>query len=537
MNNDAFMTNIDLANPHSVIHNFDVSVIMPFYKKLDEFKLVLPLNAHFFQRNGIEVIISMDEDSQQKGLLLLLKEYPFINWRVIINHNKHEWRNPAKAINVGIKHALKKYVMICSPESEFYTDAIHLMRNSLEYYEHHFAIGSVTFDYCEDISKLNFDIPYGSIMAKKSDLIDIGGYNESLYKWGGDDDNIRARLELAGIQKIFLPEVKLIHRDKDVNGQKKRSINMQSILPEEELDIFYPNEAKVNEQEWGRDFNHVIYDWRHNPLSYEIAEKYLSNFERFYIKDPKIFSREYSRIIIAQSFNEQEQIADFLNDMGLYFDGIILLDDGSSDDTFELASHPKLLLKVKKNRIGFIDIENRNILLDLASFFSSEWFCFMDTDERFDERFVDFDKATLDEKTDIVLFNFVHLWDSDKTYNAEYPYSKNGILEKPRMFRNIGHTQIYTNKVRTHFMVIPHQKNCYRSEIFYKHYGMISQKLREEKYTFYQEEDINKDQKSYEHIIKKNPLLLNTDDICCQNGIFCNKQIEREINDGLHCLS
>jgi hypothetical protein len=35
----------DTANPYSIIHNFEVSVIMPFFRKMVEFRQVLPLNV------------------------------------------------------------------------------------------------------------------------------------------------------------------------------------------------------------------------------------------------------------------------------------------------------------------------------------------------------------------------------------------------------------------------------------------------------------------------------------------------------------
>lgn len=521
------MKNNDLTNPYSIIHNFEVSVILPFYKKLNEFKRVLPLNAPFFQRNGIEVVISMDENSQQKELIDFLKSYPFINWRVIVNDHKHEWRNPAKAINVGIRHATKKYIMVCSPESEFHTDAIYLMREALEYYDHHFAIGTVAFALEEDLgySRMNFTKPYGSIMTRKADLIAVKGYNESLLQWGGDDDNIRARLELYGIKKLFLPEVKLIHREKDRNGQKKRLEKRARLSPSEESDIYYPSkEFCANQEKWGEDFDRIVYDWKNNRYAGELAEKYLRRFEDYRIQSPDVFSRKYNRIILTQSFNEQEYIIRFLENMGLYFDGIILLDDGSTDHTYELAEHSKLLLKVKKKREGFIDIENRNITLDLASFFSCEWFCFMDTDELFDERFINFDEAASNENVDVIHFSFVNLWNSEQTYNAEYPYSRNGIMEKPKMFKNIGHTQIYTNKVRMHFQVIPYRKNSVKGEIFYRHYGMISKELRIDKYLLYQKEDIANDQKSYEHIMKDDPKLLQFEDICYKERMFYNQE-------------
>src|ERR1043165_7633290 len=88
--------------------NFEVSVLLPFYKKYDEFRSALQTNAPYFERNGIEVIILMDSPQQEEELVALLKQYPFINWKVLINRQPHPWRNPVKVLNVGIKQASKK---------------------------------------------------------------------------------------------------------------------------------------------------------------------------------------------------------------------------------------------------------------------------------------------------------------------------------------------------------------------------------------------------------------------------------------------
>ncbi|MCS2920948.1 hypothetical protein NXV62_06475 [Bacteroides fragilis] len=97
---------IDLNN--DIIHNFDVSIVMSFYKRYTEFRKVLPHNAPYLQRNGIEVIIVLDDPDEKSELLMLLQNYPFINWKLIINERKHAPRNHASVLNVGLKHATKK---------------------------------------------------------------------------------------------------------------------------------------------------------------------------------------------------------------------------------------------------------------------------------------------------------------------------------------------------------------------------------------------------------------------------------------------
>lgn len=487
--------------------NFDVSVILPFYKKMEAFRKALPINAPYFQRNGIEVVICLDEDSEEEELLKFISAYPLINWKVIVNHRKHEWRNPSKTINVGIKHATKKYVLVCSPESEFYTDAIKIMREHLEFYEQHFAVGRVAFvDYGRsEIDDFLFTHPFGSIMVKKEYLVGIGGYDESLDKWGGDDNNVRARLELSGVKKLYLPEVKLVHREekKELKVRKKKT---ERVPLEMWKDIFLPSKIDINDN-WGEDFDDVVFDWRHKKDNDFLLNEYLrtNDFVDWEIQ-PQRMVEEFRSLLLVQSFNEEDQIAAFLENVSCYFDGIVLLDDESSDDTYKLARHSSLVVKVKKRRCGFNDLENRNILLDIASFFNAEWLAFIDVDERIDGRYADFSFMSV-EKVEVAIFHLVHLWNDEKMYNADYPCSEGGIQQKYRMFRNKGRMQIVTDKKCLHFQLTPYYEGTFVAKVLLLHYGNMSAEERLKKYWFYKVVDSGRDQQSYEHLVCPAPCL------------------------------
>lgn len=487
--------------------NFDVSVILPFYKKMAEFRKALPVNAPYFQRNGIEIIICLDEDSEEKELLKFIATYPLINWKVLVNHRKHEWRNPSKTINVGIKHATKKYVLVCSPESEFYTDAIKIMREHLEYYDRHFAVGRVAFvDYDKnEIDDFLFTHPFGSIMVKKDFLFTIGGYDESLDKWGGDDNNVRARLELSGVRRLYLPEVKLVHREekRELKARKKKA---EKVPIEMGKSIFLPSQIKINDN-WGEDFNDIIFDWQHKKENSFLLGEYLS---LGYFTDLEMWSQkveqDFKSLLLVQSYNEEKQITAFLENVSAYFDGIVLLDDESTDDTYKLAKHPSLVLKVKKKRYGFNDLENRNILLDIASFFNTEWLAFMDVDERIDRRYADFNFMN-DREIEVGIFRLVHVWNDEKVYNADYPYSEGGVQQKYRMFRNKGRMQIVTEKKCLHFQLTPYYEKICVTNILLLHYGNMLEEERLKKYRFYSVEDVEGDQQSYEHLVCPHPCL------------------------------
>ncbi|WP_321335328.1 hypothetical protein [uncultured Bacteroides sp.] len=94
------------------------------------------------------------------------------------------------------------------------------------------------------------------------------------------------------------------------------------------------------------------------------------------------------------------------------------------------------MLNIKK-KYDFNDLENRNILLDIASFFNAAWLAFMDVDEWIDSIYTDFSFMN-NKDVEVAIFRLVHLWDNEKVYNAEYPYSEGGIQHKYRMFRNRG---------------------------------------------------------------------------------------------------
>lgn len=480
--------------------DFDLSIVMPFYKRLDEFKRVFPSKAKYYERNGIEVVIVADEPTEEQGILDYIRRYPFINWKVVVNDEDHPWRNPAKAFNVGIRQATKSYILVMDPELEFYTDVIYELREKLDSYPEHYAVGQVLFmDICEEINEETLHkhgrglIPYGSIMAKKEYFERVGGYSEHYTEWGGEDDHLRKRLELAGIRRLFFPDSVLIHREdmgkRTVSRNEQRARITRDVLSE----MFLPMKIVVNGEDWGTDFGRVAYDWRDHPFAKEQCREYLSTLKQFDITSDEIFEKSYPLIALIPTYNESERIGDCLRSVEKYCDGIILLDDDSRDDTYSIAQSKKLLLKAKKVRTEFNDKQNRNILLDIASFFKAEWFIFIDADERFDDRFVDLREVMKRSDMDIAGLWIVNLWNTMDLYRVNMedsnPLSHEGVWFRWRMFRNKGRMQfICSNKL--HFYLIPYvNKMSSKSNTLLLHIGCLLEKNREYKYEFYCNED------------------------------------------------
>lgn len=486
--------------------NFDLSIVIPFYKKMAEFKRVFPLNHKYFERNGIEVVIVLDTPAEQAELLEFVQQYPFVNWRIVLNDKPHEWRNPAKPLNVGIRHSTKKYVMVCSPESEMVTDVIYILRKSFEDYPDypHYAIGRVCFADEEAVTPETFNnyqfIPFGSIMFERKDAEAIHGYDETLSKWGGDDNNLRARLDMIGVNELYFNDAMMAHRDLNDEGKKRRSIPFEKRPNEALRHFFFPEKAVANDANWGRDFDKVIYDWRHNEYAESQLHTFASRrFVRFEIRQD-YNSRSYPVLLLVQSFNESARIQHFLHSVSDLFDGIILLDDDSTDNTYALAQSEKIIFKGQKTRNGFNDLENRNLLLDLASFVDYELAFFLDIDETLDNRFHDIHKYVDDRSTNAYMIPYIHLWDDEKLYNTQYPSSIDGICLRYKMIRNIGHSHIVSDRGRLHFHQAPTlAKTGIATDLLIHHYGFLSKEDRKRKYDFYKKEDRENSQSSYEH--------------------------------------
>lgn len=497
---------------NDIIDFFNVSIVLPFYKRLDDFKKVLLKNAHYFQRNGIEVVIVLDEPSEEHGLINFVTNFPFISFKIIINREAHPWRNPSKVINVGIKHASFDYILVMSPETELYTDVIYQLRYALYHYPSSYATGVVSFishdDEVDKIQNVSW-LPYGSIMVAKTDLLEVFGYNENHDAWGGEDDQIRRQLDLLGLTKIELPDAKNVHREKKSDGHKDRSSRINEMPIRHLKNIFYPKQADLNYKPWGQDFNEVIWCWNtHKDLSQ--LKEFMEMFPASSIMNNQICNYDFGIIALIQVRNESKNILEILPHLDKYCDGIILLDDGSVDGSYELAQHEKLLLKVQKKYKGYFDdLENRNDLLRLASFIKSKWFFFIDADERFDNRYCDIRKYLNDENCDVYRFHLVDLWDNPETYRIDIPDRRaNGIATRARMFKNKGSMQIYTNR-EIHFPTVPYSKSMQLIKILLLHYGNFDKKIRERKYKLYksQDPDEKKQAHSYDFLRDENVVL------------------------------
>lgn len=474
--------------------DFDLSIVIPLCEQIETFTCTLPLKVKYFERNGIEVVLVIDKRAECK-ILDCIQKYPFVNWKVISGAENETSLNLVQAFNVGIRQATKQYILLIEPESEFYTDVICDLREKLDVYPEHYAIGQSLFlDSREEIDEQLMEqyrdnlLSYGCTMVKKEFLEMVGGYDERFVNREESEENLCRRLELSGIRRLFLPGAVLVRRGDYLAHKEWLNTLSEKMLPE----VLLPVEINAKNKDSKSNLEMVIYDWQEHRYARLQCKDYLSKLKQFEILSDNIFDLSYPLIALIPTYNESKRITDCLRNVEKYCDGIILLDDDSTDDTFQISHSDKLLVKAKKVRTEFNDKQNRNILLDIASFFKAEWFIFIDADELFYDRFMDLRNVMKKSEIDTIGIWIANLWDSMETYRTDMQdtnlYSKDGLWVRWRMFRNKGRMQIIHQR-KLHFPSVPYVQKTYVSKTLMLHTGYINSSCRNGKRIFYEKEN------------------------------------------------
>jgi hypothetical protein len=268
-----------------------------------------------------------------------------------------------------------------------------------------------------------------------------------------------------------------------------------------------------------KQFDHqLLYSYEH--INIQGLQEYVKRFESSSITSEDLGQKKFRIIALVPVKNEAFYIKGLLNNLQGKCDGVIILDDSSDDDTYEIADDPLILVKVKKHRSKlFLDRDNRNILLDLLSFFNADWAFFIDADELFDDRFCDLYSLTDVKNVDTIGFSLVNLWDEKGQFRTDLPDTqthRDGIIFRWRMFKIYGRMQIIENN-HLHFMTVPWMdpERIFRAPVLLQHYGMFDRQVRLRKYQLYTNEDrlMLYNKRKYEYYLDDKVRLANTDTI------------------------
>ncbi|MFA7107308.1 MAG: glycosyltransferase, partial [Candidatus Izemoplasmatales bacterium] len=310
----------------------------------------------------------------------------------------------------------------------------------------------------------------------------IGGYREAR-NWNKMHNDLTQRLEAIGIKRLCL-------------GKTIRPYFSHISKPIEYFSCQKKNTFKP------------YYQWQTDRFKLSTCRTYLKQFLCHSELNEEVLKQKRKILMLVPVYNEAKSLPGFINHMSYFCDGMIFLDDNSTDNSYELIKGEKVLLKIKKRREFFNDIDNRNKLLEVSFFFNTEWLLFMDVDERFDPRYCNLYQLTRQIKFDVFAFNIIHLWDNIDTYNSTFPNSNQGLVRTCRMFQSKGHLQINTQKI-LHFTPIPYftRLKLTNNPILVHHLGNIDIEARKQKYGFYQKEDRQKNIENYEYLINGSAIL------------------------------
>ncbi len=421
----------------------ELSIVLPFYKKLQEFRKVLGLNVPYFAQPHIEVILVLDDPADEAALLALLGQHSRVRWTVLVNGTAHDWRPPCKAINVGLRHARGRHVLVCSPESAFIGDIPAQCLQVMQKSPGGIALGRVefaTFDSLDDGRTLEQHFYqrtspalvhrsfYGSVCGPKTAFDAVRGYDESFAEWGGDDDNLRVRLEMAGFALLWCPSVRLLHLSFEArHGSEQYSVDA-------DRSKCSPESALANTQgDWGQDFSRQV------PLQYAVAaltdigqldpaarmptgpiiqshsRRQCGACGRLLYHQPatahcivcqthavpvvkpavKRSAGPTNRPKIAcvmQLRNEAFQLKGCLSHLREYVDGVVALDDASEDNTVDILGRESMVVdcikKPKQQTHVWNELENKQLLLRRARELGFDWVLCCDADERYETAFL-----------------------------------------------------------------------------------------------------------------------------------------------------
>ena len=223
-----------------------LSIILPFYHKVEEFKIALEFNKKYLTED-MELVIPVDEPDSGEAVVDILNAADLpCTWVVRCNMVPHGWRNPSKAINVGIRAASGEYILVMSPESILANDVYSILMNAAN--KNTLAIGRVVFHKGNVIvpaqsfvDSYRKDLFYGSICGLRSVFEEVKGYNENYTDWGRDDDDIRIRFREKGYEVRRIADAKVLHYEKtETRPAKKKDPNLHVPF--------------TNADDWGQDF-------------------------------------------------------------------------------------------------------------------------------------------------------------------------------------------------------------------------------------------------------------------------------------------
>lgn len=220
--------------------------------------------------------------------------------------------------------------------------------------------------------------------------------------------------------------------------------------------------------------------------------------------------------------NEADRyLSEVLAHLQTYVDGLIILDDGSTDETEEIIlAQPKLIAYRKRPRSGFWsnEAEVRQELWTMIEAVGPRWVLAIDADEIFDEQIKGALPSMLrQEKFQAFRFPIYHFWGDrrhirvDKWWDPRRNYEIFLFRYLPEQIYHWPHRELHCGRYPTEVLFYPSRF----SHIRLYHYGWANPDEIKSKYSKYMARDAGGEWCPMEHyrsILDSNPTLLHWTD-------------------------
>lgn len=474
------------TRPDFTIRDFNMRICVAIenHSHLMEFQRQLSTESDMLRQNGLEIVICFWSKELKDDLILIVSEVLFLNVEVIEFEKKPF--NVRDILYTCASYSKKKYFVFFHGTPNLSQFSLLESNFLIHNYDSHF-ITAYAFT-AKDLKKCEKVII--AIIVKKEDLM------KALRTFEPNPDTnrflwqIRDRLEFFGLLQL---EVTCF---RDCNFPL--SNQPMSLRPE-------PCNYDITLQSLDCSSFYIIHTYRKNQFALRQLSRHLQTFDKYEITFKNIERGGLRIVALVQTYNEKEFINGLLDQLDMLCDGIIVMDDGSIDGTYELIQAKRLLLKCQKSKVGkFNDLSNRNALLKIASLINSDYFFFIDADERFDRRYCDlYSVITTHPDADAFTFYVANLWDTENSFlvplkrNIKNFDAKNDLWKRVRMFKNKGYSQIISEgKYSLHFTCSPFFEKLIISNLMILHYGTLTLTARQNKYEFYKVNDPDWKQRS-----------------------------------------
>lgn len=203
------------------------------------------------------------------------------------------------------------------------------------------------------------------------------------------------------------------------------------------------------------------------------------------LKFLRIVDRKPSIILLVQFHNEIEGLPGFFTNVLPHVDGIIGLNDGSSDGSADyFSAQPKVLTVIHRpirSPHQWDEPANRQALITASHAYQPEWLLALDVDERLDKHFRhDANRAIQLAsllRRPVISLRLFELWDSQSTYRVDGIWGKK---RRNRLFRWTQDHQVSGVALHGPWTSTAHhaRTKILRTDLCIYHLGMISEEIR-----------------------------------------------------------